>query len=107
MRDPSLVAARDRVTVAARTGSGDWDGTGVALSLRDGRLLEDSVDLNIPTADVEHQWDRLAAKFASLAGPLLDPSSAAALPGTVRESDRAPSLRALIEMTRVGTPVAV
>ena len=66
VRDSRLVAVRDQVSVEARTGSGDWDGTRVAVSLRDGRTLESTVDLNILASDLD-QRQRLEAKFAGLA----------------------------------------
>jgi 2-methylcitrate dehydratase PrpD len=87
VREPDLVGVRDRVTVEARDGSADWDGTRVTLSLADGRTLEDAVDLNVPAADLEVQWQRLSAKFESLVAPVLGGDAARSIAGAVREFD--------------------
>ncbi|MGH2607989.1 MAG: MmgE/PrpD family protein, partial [Tepidiformaceae bacterium] len=85
VRNPALVSMRDRVTVEARSGSADWDGTRVSLALTDGRQVEESVDLNIPASDLDVQWERLTAKFASLAGPPLAAPAVHALQQTVHD----------------------
>jgi 2-methylcitrate dehydratase PrpD len=89
VREPALLSLRDRVTVEARDGSADWDGTRVTLRLGDGRVLEESVDLNIPAADLEAQWDRLRAKFHSLATLAIAPAQADRLLATVGDAQLA------------------
>lgn len=67
---PHLAALRDRVNVAPAPG--DWErGTGVTVTTRDGRSFSEQVNLNIPAADLDLQWERLEAKFRSLAAPVV------------------------------------
>jgi 2-methylcitrate dehydratase PrpD len=106
VREPALTAVRDRVTVEARTGSADWDGTRVGLTLGDGRQLEESVDLNVPAEDLDVQWDRLAAKFDSLAAPLLPAGRSARLRALVQNLEAQPSLAEAVALSSA-TPAAV
>ena len=43
----------------------------VEVALRDGRVLRERTDTGVPCADLHWQGERLAAKFATLTGPLL------------------------------------
>jgi 2-methylcitrate dehydratase PrpD len=102
VREPALLEVRDRVTVEARDGSADWDGTRVAITLADGRTVEESVDLNVPASDLDAQWARLRAKFDSLARPYLTGESLTRALDTVAgfEGSAAPDLIALVSPSR-------
>ncbi len=106
VREPALTAVRDRVSVEARSGSTDWDGTRVGLTLSDGRTLEESVDLNIPAADLEVQWERLSAKFESLARPALPSGNAGRVRDLVRGLDELPSVDELVALTSLAPAAA-
>jgi 2-methylcitrate dehydratase PrpD len=86
VRRPDLVALRDRVSVAAAA-PGDARGTKVELELADGRVLSEQVNLDIPATDLEQQWQRLEAKFDSLAEPVLGSGGAASLRTAVSKLD--------------------
>ena len=106
VREPSLLAVRDRVTVEARDGSADWDGTRVAITLAGGRTLEESVDLNIPASDLDVQWERLRGKFESLAGPRLPMEALVQTQDIVAgfENHATPELTALVSRSRIAVP---
>jgi 2-methylcitrate dehydratase PrpD len=106
VREPALAAIRDRVTVVARSGSADWDGTRVGLTLSDGRMLEESVDLNIPAADLDVQWERLSAKFESLARTALPSGNAVRVRDLVRGLDELPSVDELVALTSLAPAAA-
>jgi 2-methylcitrate dehydratase PrpD len=96
--DPRHVAVRDRVTVTP-TDSGAR-ATEVRLTLRDGRVLREAVDVSRPASDEQLglQWDSLVAKFTSLAGPVLGDSRAGQLIDLVDKLEQADSMRAVTEL---------
>lgn len=106
VREPQLARVRDRVTVAARDGGAaqGWEGTQVTLRLRDGREFEQSVNLNEPATDLDLQWERLAAKFQSLARPVVGRAAANRLLAAVRDFERLDSLDEIIGLV---SPVGV
>ncbi|MBK6664549.1 MAG: hypothetical protein IPG47_17955 [Thermoflexaceae bacterium] len=71
-------------------------GTKVTVTLADGRVLREAVDVNIPATDLERQWERLAAKFRGLASPVIGPSATAELLDAVRRLEDLPSMDALV-----------
>lgn len=86
VRIPELVANRDKVSVVPQ--EGDWArGTRVSLRTTDGREFSKQVNLNIPTDDLDLQWERLAGKFHSLAAPVVGEGSANQLREAVRAFD--------------------
>jgi len=98
VRERDLVAIRDRVSVVPQ--EGDWErGTRVEVRTNDGRSFAEQVNLNIPAADLRAQWDRLEAKFRSLAGPVGGAAQAGRLVEGVRNFAEAPSVRELIALT--------
>jgi len=104
-RQPDLVAVRDRVSVVPQ--EGDWErGTRVSLRTSDGRQFSEQVNLNIPAADLDQQWDRLASKFASLAGPVVGSAAAEQLTAAVRAFDGSAGSPALPDLVRLATPAA-
>ncbi len=92
--DPLLVSLRDRVQVEG--GADVLGGTKVTVTLADGRVLREAVDVHIPATDLEQQWERLAAKFRGLASPVIGPSATAELLDAVRRLEDLPSMDALV-----------
>ena len=97
VQSPHLVELRKRVSV--QPAEGDWGrGTRVAIRTADGRSLEEQVNLNIPAADLDLQWQRLESKFRSLAGPVVGAEQAAALVRAISAFDAAPSVGELLRL---------
>ena len=91
---PDLVAVRDRVHV--EPGEEVVGGTRVEMVLANGTALTESVDLTIPETDLERQWERLVAKFRSLAGPVLGDEGAEGLLAAVSSLESQPSVGELL-----------
>ncbi|MBK6317408.1 MAG: MmgE/PrpD family protein [Dehalococcoidia bacterium] len=97
VRQPDLVAVRDRVAVVPQ--EGDWErGTLVSLRTTDGREFSEQVNLNIPAADLDQQWKRLEAKFRSLAIPVVGEGQAETLVQCVASFESAPSVAELVSL---------
>ncbi|MFN8508414.1 MAG: MmgE/PrpD family protein [Dehalococcoidia bacterium] len=94
--DPLLVSLRDRVQVEGDAVAG---GTQVTVTLTDGRVLHESVDVNIPATDLELQWERLVAKFRGLATPVIGAAATAELVDAVRRLEERPSMDALVRLS--------
>ena len=76
-RDPTLSTVRERVTVHGdRTAGRD---ARVTIRTSAGQSAEATFDVAIPDSDLERQGARLAAKFHSLADPVIGAARAAAL----------------------------
>jgi 2-methylcitrate dehydratase PrpD len=76
-RDSTLVAVRERVTVHGdRTAGRDAQ---VMIKTSGGQTAEATFDVAIPDRDLDRQGERLAAKFHSLADPVIGTERAAAL----------------------------
>ena len=97
VNDPRLVALRDRVTVKTNAGEHFTGGTQVVVQLKDGAELRENVDLTIPASDLDLQWQRLAAKFRSLAAPVVGTARADSLVSAVSGLDMAGSIDPVIE----------
>ncbi|MGD9891120.1 MAG: MmgE/PrpD family protein [Dehalococcoidia bacterium] len=102
VREPTLVALRDRVQVYGDEGVPGFV-TEVVLQLADGRELRESANVNTPESDLDRQWQRLEAKFRSLAGPVVGEGQAERLLALVRDLDRVDDVR---EITSLTTPSA-
>ena len=99
---PHLVDLRKRVSV--RPAPGDWSrGTNVEIRTTDGRTLAEQVNLNIPTADLELQWQRLETKFRSLAAPVVGTAAANELVGRIAALESEAGVHALAQLA---SPVA-
>jgi 2-methylcitrate dehydratase PrpD len=98
VRDPRLVALRDRVAVAGADPADPQRGTRLTVRLKTGEELHEQVDLTVPAADLDLQWERLVAKFRSLAGPVAGPQRAEAMIDAVSRLDSLPSIGPLIEL---------
>jgi 2-methylcitrate dehydratase PrpD len=68
--DPVLVALRDKLMLDFQDG---WPQAAaeIAVTLVDGRVLRADHDAGVPSADIAGQGERLVAKFAALAMPVL------------------------------------
>lgn len=70
VRDPAVVALRDRVTATVRPGVHE-DQVHVAIKLRDGRMLENFVEHAVGSVARPMSDGELEAKFRGLASPVL------------------------------------
>ena len=95
--DPDVCRLRDRVEVVV---DGPPAGaTPVEVGLRDGRRLRAAHDVSVPERDLAHQGERLAAKFAALAGPVIGVDRTEALRGAVAGLEDMASVASLLAMT--------
>ena len=91
---PDLVAVRDRVHV--EPGEDAVGGTRVEIALANGAQLTEWVNLAIPETDLDRQWERLVAKFRSLATPVLGARGADDLLSVVSNLESQPSVGELL-----------
>lgn len=98
VRDARLATLRDRVTVKTNEGVHFTGGTQVVVRLADGRELRETVDLTIPATDLDLQWLRLAAKFRSLAEPVLGAARAEELVAAVEQIEDSASVASLVAL---------
>ena len=96
VREVDLVDLRKRVIV---TGSAPANsGTEVLVALKDGRELRENVNLLIPEADLDRQWDRLRAKFLGLASPVVGSAQANELLARIERFEPAMPARDLVRL---------
>jgi 2-methylcitrate dehydratase PrpD len=95
--DPALVALRDKVALDFQDG---WPQAAaeIEVALGDGRVLSASHDAGIPCADILGQGERLAAKFAALAGPVVGSARTRELREMVAGLDRLDDVGALARL---------
>lgn len=93
VRDPTLAAVRDRVTVVPDPSLGGE--TEVVMKLTNRSTLRERVNMNQPLRDLERQWQRLNAKFRGLVSPILGPERTEQLMATVRHMEDLPSVTAI------------
>jgi len=100
VNDPAIAALRDRVSVEFQPG---WPHAAAEMrvTMGDGRVLEARHDASSPEADVAAQGNRIAAKFHSLAAPVLGARGAEELSRAVAGLDTQGSLG---EITRLCVP---
>jgi 2-methylcitrate dehydratase PrpD len=98
--DPSIAALRDKVSVDFQSA---WPHAAAEMrvTLADGRVLEARHDAGVPAADVSAQGRRIAAKFHSLAAPVIGARRADNL---ARAVDTLDTLGSLGEITRHCVP---
>lgn len=103
---PHLVELRDRVSVAPA--EGDWArGTAVTVHTKDGREFSEQVNLNIPAADLDLQWGRLANKFQALTAGVTGTSVAREAITRVRAFEHEDGVRGIVSLlTPQGAGVA-
>lgn len=96
--DPALLSLRARITVVPdKEASGP---TPVEVRTGDGRVLRRAHDTWAPEGDLNRQRDRIAAKFASLATPVVGERPSAAIASMVGELDGLGDLAELIDAAR-------
>ncbi|HUZ72486.1 MAG TPA: MmgE/PrpD family protein [Stellaceae bacterium] len=92
-----LVGLRDKLKIVFEDGWPSSRAT-LAVTLADGTTLEARHDSGIAAADVTAQGRRIAAKYSSLAAPVLGAARARQLEDTVAALDDAPSLEAMMAL---------
>ncbi len=95
--DPALVALREKVALDFQE---DWPQAAAEIEvvLGDGRVLRASHDAGIPCADITAQGERLAAKFAALADPVVGPARTRELREMISGVDRLGDVGALARL---------
>jgi 2-methylcitrate dehydratase PrpD len=99
MADPALVALRDRVRVAGADRSSMATATVRARTVG-GEELSASADTGTPADDLDRQGERLRAKFARLAEPVVGAARAEELVRVVDGLDRLDSVSELTDACR-------
>ncbi|MBA4180376.1 MAG: MmgE/PrpD family protein [Anaerolinea sp.] len=112
VREPALVSLGGRVVVEGRTdraraGTGIGSGTDVTITTADGTELREFVNLETPADDLSMQWERLEAKFLSLATPVLGGSRAAWLRDRVSSLEDQASMADVVQMAVAREAAAV
>lgn len=99
--NPQLVALRDRVTVIGGEDGVGFGETEVTVTMKSGVSHVSRADVNKPERDLDKEWERLAAKYYSLATPLLGQSRAQVLYQRVRSLE---SVDDMSEVTALAVP---
>jgi 2-methylcitrate dehydratase PrpD len=103
MHDPALLAIRDRVSVEVIPAFEQHPNTSeVILTLTDGSELREAVNMDLPEADLDRQWQRLVRKFRGLAAPVLGEERAELLIQAIGATENA----AMTEITALCRPGA-
>jgi 2-methylcitrate dehydratase PrpD len=92
--DATLTGVRERVMVHGDRGAGR--DAHVMVKTRDGQTAETSFDVAIPDGDLERQGRRLAAKFHSLADPVVGAERASMLQRQIGKLDEAHDIHVLM-----------
>jgi 2-methylcitrate dehydratase PrpD len=71
VRNPELASIRDKVIVEPSENFKNNHSGEVVVTLRDGTVLSETVDMEIPESDLARQWSRLIGKYRNLATPIL------------------------------------
>jgi len=98
--DPALVQLREKLTLDFHDG---WPQAKAELevTLIDGRVLKASHDAGIPSADIAVQRQRLIAKFAALAEPVLGAARARELRATILDLDALTDIGELAKLAAI------
>jgi 2-methylcitrate dehydratase PrpD len=92
--DATLTGVRERVTVHGDRSAGR--DAHVIIKTGDGQTAEANFDVAIPDRDLDRQGGRLAAKFHSLADPVIGPERAGMLQRQIATLDEDDDIRALM-----------
>jgi 2-methylcitrate dehydratase PrpD len=102
VHDPLLSALAERVSVVPVTTLANNYQSEVEVVLNDGRVLRRLGDVSRPAAaELDRQWSRLTAKFATLAEPLLGTAGAACVVERVARLESLASMDELTALTEV------
>lgn len=98
VRDPAVQAVLERVEVVTDGSLDNLMATPVSARHRAGATSEACVDVGLPArgAELGLQWDRLAAKFRGLAGPVLGDEGAGLVLDLVARLEELPSVSPLL-----------
>jgi 2-methylcitrate dehydratase PrpD len=109
VRDPALVALRERVEAVPRADRASSAPTLVEIDLVNGGRLVAEVDVIAPVADADlgEQWSALAAKFRGLAEPVIGPASTTTLLKRLSDVEVDGEVGDLLALTRVDAGAAV
>lgn len=99
IRDDTLTRFRDLVTVHAH--ERPRPETVVRIETTAGERFEAAVNVAIPDRDLERQWQRLSAKFMTLATPVLGEASAACVVETCKGLESLDSVSKLAQQLSV------
>jgi 2-methylcitrate dehydratase PrpD len=98
MRNPTLLAMRDRIVFAPVEG---MPATRATVRVRaGGRELTAEADTGRPARDLDAQWAKLSAKFQALAEPAIGSDNAANLVRAVEHIEDASSMREVTSLVR-------
>jgi len=98
--DPRLITARrNKVRLEPRNDI-DRMAAVVVIELEDGRTLSAEGDVGTPANNIQAQWDKLAAKFGTLTGPVIGGRRAGVLMEAVASLDKASDLKKIMEAAR-------
>ncbi|MEM7272850.1 MAG: MmgE/PrpD family protein [Actinomycetota bacterium] len=92
INEPAIQKLLDRVTVTTDPAL-TTTATRVAVATTDGAVSGRFHDAGVPAADLDAQWEALAAKFGALAGPVLGEEAAARAVIAVRGVEQLPEVR--------------
>ncbi len=101
-RDPEVSELRERVQVVFDRAFAGPARAAMRLTTRSGEVLAIETDVGLPEADAAAREARLAAKFRTLAGAVLEPSDLAALERDLLDLERVDDVRALVARCAVG-----
>lgn len=92
--NPVLTAVRDRVTIHGDRPPGH--DAHVVITTHAGKIAETSLDVGVPDTDLDRQGERLAAKFRSLAVPVIGVEPAEKFRRNIAVLDTLQDIRALM-----------
>lgn len=92
VRNPALVSVRDKVVVEPSEDFENNHSGEVVITLRDGTILSETVDMEIPERDLDRQWSRLVDKYQTLATPILGERRTDSLLRVITELERIPDM---------------
>ena len=98
MRDPTLLAMRNRIVFAPVAGMPATRAT--VLVRAGGGELTAEADTGRPASDLDAQWAKLSAKFFALAEPVIGRDNAATLHRAIEHIEDAPSMRDITSLVR-------
>jgi len=98
--NPRYVDARQRVSIDYNEGR-DRMTARLVVKLRDGQTIAGNGDVGVPAENLDRQWQKLAEKFMSIAGPVLGGDAACeAVISAVERFEGADNVHGLMDMIR-------
>ena len=103
VRDPEIVAVRDKISVHTDDSMGLAQAD-VSVTLKDGTVHSTRGDVETPDRDLDRQWSRLSAKFADMATPVIGTARVARVIDAVRTLEDCADIGEIAQLC--GTPSA-